>query len=69
MAFGRKGGKFPGGHTPKSPIIDKQSNMEAEQMGDAPPTPADKGPTFAKKGPKKFRRTSLTRVDHDSFPE
>lgn len=73
--LGRKGSKkghFPGKVTKKSPIIDKAANDDAEQMGDAPPTPAKKGPTMAPafggpRGPRKFRRTSLTRVDHDSF--
>jgi len=70
--FPPKSGKFKG-PTKKSPIISPDLNDDTEQMGDADPVPADKGPTFApksqgsRKGPKKFRRTGLTRVDHNSF--
>lgn len=56
---GKQGGQR--GDEPGAPITPASISKTPKSQGIAPIEP--------RRGPRKFRRNSLTRVDHDSFPE
>ncbi len=75
--FPPKKGQFPG-PKPKTPLMSEDALDQGSQLGDqmnpvpqpkGVPPPPSVGGDGSKRGPRKFRRTGLTRVDHDSFPE